>query len=168
VLALGLHRRSGLDQALAAWQREPRLPPLHIAGVDQGEVRVADWWRRVRADPALRDRVLLIGPAWGVAREDLLDRASVWLAPYPVDRDTAHRLCPLQVADAAGSGLPLVTSDLPSIRAMLPGAPAGYAAPDDPSALAARVLEALSAPRPAWSPRPGWADRADRLLEACP
>ena len=167
VVALGLHRRAGLDQALAAWQAEPRLPQLYIAGVDQGAVRLAAWRDRIAGDHRLNGRVILIGPAWGAEREDLLDRASVWLAPYPRDDDSVHRLCPLQVADAAGSGLPLVTSDLPSIRAMLQGVAAGYAAPHDPSALAGRVLEALSAPRPAWSPRPDWTDRADRLREAC-
>ena len=166
VLALGTHRRGGLDQALAAWRLEPTLPTLLIGGVDQGSSRVAGWRLRIEEDPLLRGRVELAGAAWGSAREDLLDRASVLLAPYPDDDDTARRLCPLQVADAAGSGLPLVTTDLPSIRALLEGVPAGYAPADEPSALAASVLEALSAPRPAFRPRPGWDHRAGRLLEA--
>ena len=168
VVAIGLHRRGGLDQALDAWRVDPELPPLHIAGADQDGVRTGVWRESIQLDPLLRGRILLVGPAWGEAREALLDRASVWLALYPRDPDTETRLCPLQVADAAGSGLPLVTSDLPSIRAMLVGVPAGYAPPDDPSALAARVKEAVRSGRPALDPRPSWADRAHCLLEASP
>ena len=47
VLALGLHRRGGLDDALLAWSRHPDLPPLRIAGRDQGGARVDGWQRRI-------------------------------------------------------------------------------------------------------------------------
>jgi len=166
VLAMGLHRRSGLDLALDAWSGDPTLPPLWIAGVDQGRVRTDAWADRIGADPRLADRVRLVGPAWGAERENLLDCVSLWLAPYPSDPDTRTRLCPLQVADAAGSGLPLVTTDLPSIRALLEGVPAGYAPADDPVALAARVRSALVGPPPRPTARPSWVDRARHLLEA--
>lgn len=166
VVAIGLHRRGGLEQALDAWASDPSLPPLHIAGEDQDSTRTQGWRARIERDPRIAGRIQLGGPAWGKAREDLLDRASVWLATYPDDDQTATRLCPLQVADAAGSGLRLVTTDLPSIRLLLEGAPAGYAPADDPAALAARVREALQAGSPGLSRRPSWADRARRLLDA--
>ena len=119
VLALGLHRRSGIDQALDAWRDDLNLPPLWIGGRDQGAMRTESWARSIDEDPRLQGRVRLLGPVWGEEREDLLDQVGAWLCLYPVDEDSPERLCPLQVADAAGAGLPLVASDLPSIRRLL-------------------------------------------------
>jgi glycosyltransferase involved in cell wall biosynthesis len=160
VLALGLHRRGGLDLALDAWAAAPDLPRLLIAGRDQGGERALAWAQRVVDDPALTGRVRFFGPAWGRDREDLLDEASVWLTLYPDDDDTRTRLCPLQVADAAGSGLPLVATDLPSIRAMTDAA--WLVDPLEPSALAAAVRQAIAAPR-RYTARPSWQDRAAML-----
>ncbi len=162
VLAMGLHRRGGLDAALDAWAMSPDLPPLLLAGRDQGGGRVDAWARRVQDDPALRGRVRFVGPAWGPAREALLDEAGAWLALYPDDEDTRTRLCPLQVADAAGAGLPLVVTDLPSTRALVEDA--FFASPGDPGALAAAVRAALASPRRC-APRPSWQDRAALLAE---
>ena len=165
VLALGLHRRSGLDDALDAWASAPTLPPLHIAGRDQGGVRVGAW--AVRLDAlGLTDRVKLMPPAWGVDREAILDGAACWLAAYPDDGDTRTRLSPLQVADALGSGLPLVAPDLPSVRDIAGDAPFHAYRPGDASSLAAAVHEALERPMvgdPARRPR--WLDRARALLD---
>lgn len=166
VVALGLHRRAGLDLALDAWALEPALPTLLLAGVDQDMVRVSAWAGRVRADARLLDRVEITGPAWGEAREDLIDRASAWLALYPSCDETVSRLCPLQAADAAGSGIIPVVTDLPSVRALLDGVPARYAAPHDALSVAREVTEALASEPAPFRPRPSWADRAIRLLEA--
>jgi hypothetical protein len=176
ILAIGLHRRGGLDLALRAWRRHADLPDLLIAGRDQGGERVAAWV--AQAD----SRVRLVGPAWGERREALLDACAALLALYPRDEDSERHLCPLQVADALGSGRPLVVSDLPSIRAQVGDAPVLWApAPavdsgPDPralgldsaaDALAAAVRRAAAAP-----PLLGaqtWAQRADVLLERlCP
>ncbi len=167
VVALGLHRRGGLDAAFSAWASDPTLPALRVAGRDQGGDRVDAWRARYGGLPG----VSFVGPAWGAAREDLLDTARVWLAPYPEDETTRTRLCPLQVADGLGSGLAVVAPNLPSIRAL-----AGDAAPrtlvlyrpDDPRALGAAIHRASAlAPAPS-SPRPRWVDRAKILIEARP
>ena len=165
VLALGLHRRGGLDDALDAWASSPTLPPLYIAGRDQGGVRVDAWAVRLEG-LGLLDRVKLVAPAWGSDRETLLDGAACWLAAYPDDSDTRTRLCPLQVADALGSGLPLVAPDLPSVRDLAGDAPFHAYDPGDASSLTAAVREALERPMvgdPARRPR--WTDRARALLD---
>lgn len=163
VVALGLHRRDGLELALEAWRRDPRLPPLWIAGEDQDHERVGRWADAVDRDPALQGRVRLVGAHWGPDREDLLDQAGAWLALYPRDDDTETRLCPLQAADAAGSGLPLVTTDLPSIRQLLGGRSARFVPPDDPDELASAVRSSLAEPRPPFVGRATWTDRARSL-----
>ncbi len=166
VLALGLHRRDGLDLALDAWAAEPALPPLWLVGRDQGAVRYDGWMSRIERDERLCDRVQLLGPSWGAAREDLLDTASVWLALYPEDDETRTRLCPLQVVDAAGSGLPVVVSESPSVSAAMGEFP--YRGVNDVASLVAAVQEACSHPRPlaTWSmSRPRWTDRAQALRD---
>jgi len=165
VLALGLHRRAGLDQALAAWRLAPDLPLLLIGGRDQGSLRTSAWEREVEADPALKGRVRFLGPFWGTHREDLLDSVGLWLCLYPRDEDSLTRLCPLQVADASGSGLPFVASDLPSIRHQLSEGPGELVAGEDPQLLAAAIRRGLdSAPSdPLQHPR--WHDRAKRLIQ---
>jgi len=65
VVAMGLHRRGGLDLALEAWRRHPDLPLLRVAGRDQGGARIGRWSQRIEDDPALRGRVELIGPRGG-------------------------------------------------------------------------------------------------------
>jgi glycosyltransferase involved in cell wall biosynthesis len=163
VLALGLHRRAGLDDALQAWKRHADLPPLVIGGRDQGGVRHSEWASRLAA-PGLAGRVTLLGPIWGLAREDLLDRCGVWLAPYPDDATTRTRLCPLQVVDALGSGLPVVAPKIPSVE-VLGGNPVLYR-PGDPDSLAAAVRAAKQSVTGHPSDRPRWADRGRQLLSA--
>jgi glycosyltransferase involved in cell wall biosynthesis len=166
VLALGLHRREGLDLALDAWASHAPLPPLWLVGRDQGAVRYDGWMNRIDRDQRLRGRVRLLGPCWGDAREDLLDSASLWLALYPEDDETRTRLCPLQVMDAAGSGLPVVASHLPSVRAALGDFP--YGRVRDVASLVAAVQHATAQPRPPAelaAGRPRWGDRAQVLRD---
>lgn len=163
VLALGLHRRSGVDDALAAWERHADLPTLLIGGRDQGGERHAGWAARL-AQPALAGRVRLIGPVWGQAREDLLDRCATWLAPYPSDATTRTRLCPLQVVDALGSGLPVVAPRIPCIEAL--GGHALLYEAGDPDGLAAAVRSARASESGHPVDRPRWADRGQQLLAA--
>jgi len=166
VLALGLHRRDGLDEVLDAWRLDPCLPTLLIAGRDQGGSRVARWRARL-TEQGLAGRVRLIGPRWGVARDDLLDTVSAWLAPYPDDATTRTRLCPLQVVDALGSGLPLIAPSLGSVQAAAAGAPWHEYTPGDPASLAAAVRGAVQSPRVSTpAGRPTWADRAHSLVAA--
>ena len=121
---------------------------------------------RIQGDAHLRGRVSLLGPRWGDAREDVVDAASLWLALYPEDDATRSRLCPLQVVDAAGSGVPVVATSLESVAAALGDFPYHKVAPGDPDSLARAILEATSSPRPGAqfaSRRPRWVDRAQDL-----
>lgn len=165
VLALGLHRRAGLDVALEAWRREPSLPTLLVGGRDQGGERARLWQEQVEADDRLRGRVRLLGPVWGEDRERLLDEAGLWLCLYPRDEDSVDRLCPLQVADAAGSGLPLVASDFPSVRGLLGEGLGLLVSPEDPELVARAVLLGLDSRPPDPLQRPRWQHRASRLIQ---
>ena len=99
--ALGLHRRSGIDQALDVGGMTWIFRRFGLEGVisdAHGVLGASD------DDPRLQGRIRMLGPVWGADREDLLDQVGAWLCLYPLDEDSPERLCPLQVADAAGSG----------------------------------------------------------------
>lgn len=165
VLALGLHRRAGLDQALEAWRASPDLPPLLLGGRDQGALRTSSWSREVDSDPSLRGRIRFLGPVWGSEREQLLDSVGLWLCLYPRDDDSIDRICPLQVADASGSGLPFVASDLPSIRHQLGVGCGELVEGEDPLTLAAAIRRGLDSAPSDPLKRPRWKDRAKRLIQ---
>jgi glycosyltransferase involved in cell wall biosynthesis len=166
VVAMGLHRRGGLDLALDAWAENPQLPPLWLVGRDEGGVRYDGWMRRIAADDRLRGRVSLLGPRWGAAREKLVDDAALWLALYPDDEDSRSCLCPLQVVDAAGSGLPVVATAIESVSAALGDFPHHPVVAGDPGSVALAVAAALAGPGPeptSAASRPRWVDRAGQL-----
>ncbi|MEE8469407.1 MAG: glycosyltransferase family 4 protein [Planctomycetota bacterium] len=56
---------------------------------------------------------------------------------------SARYTSPLKVFESMAAGLPLVASDLPSLREVLPGELAVFVAPDDPRALAAGIRRLL-------------------------
>lgn len=171
ILTMGLLRRDVLEPLLAVWAADPVLPPWWIVGRDEEGERLRRLQTAIAGEPRLAGRVRLLPPSWGQAREDLLDCCSVWLAPYPAEGDCPHHISPLQVADALGSGLPVVTTDLPSIRRLAgctsTGGASGlwFSAPDG-SRLAADLRAAREGgPRFEAAALPRWVDRARTILQ---
>ncbi len=148
-------RRLGLDAerplvvytgGLLAWKgvdllvdAAAELPDAEVAIVGGMDADVA----RLRERAAGRRNVRLLGfrppgevPAWVAA-------ADVGVVPnrsHPAI--SARYTSPLKVFEAMAVGLPLVASDLPSLREVL-GEDAVYFAPDDAAALAAALRRAL-------------------------
>jgi glycosyltransferase involved in cell wall biosynthesis len=86
---------------------------------------------------------------------------------------SARHTSPLKVFEAMACGLPLVASDLPSLRDALDESVAVFAAPDDPRALAAAIegllsdearLRGMRLAGPAKAARHSWDARAARIL----
>ena len=82
-----------------------------------------------------------------------------------LDEDASRYTSPLKAFAYLASKKPIAASDVPALREILEGA-AEFAAPDDPTALAAAITRALEAP-----PRPpaddhSWAARAGTILSA--
>jgi glycosyltransferase involved in cell wall biosynthesis len=81
---------------------------------------------------------------------------------------------PLKVFEAMAAGVPIVASDLPSLRDILtPGEEASFVAPDDPEALARGIADLLANPHARMqmgkrlrirAPRHSWQRRAQRLV----
>jgi glycosyltransferase involved in cell wall biosynthesis len=86
---------------------------------------------------------------------------------------SARYTSPLKVFEAMAMGLPLVVSDLPSLREVLTEDQARFVTPEDPTALAAAIRDLLARPEEraamaaalrAEAPRHTWDARARRLL----
>ena len=78
-------------------------------------------------------------------------------------RISSHYTSPLKVFEAMAAGLPLVASDLPSLRdAVGESAAARFVEPEDPAALAEGINELLGDP----AAREDMAQRAQRAVES--
>lgn len=60
-------------------------------------------------------------------------------------KESAHLTSPLKLFAFMASGIPIVASDVPAIREVLPEDAGTYVAPDNPKALADGIISALSA-----------------------
>jgi glycosyltransferase involved in cell wall biosynthesis len=136
ILAVGqVTPRKGLDVlARAATLLGARCPPVIVAG--------PDWWRapEVRAQIAELDRhsrVRLVGPIGDEELGNLYSHAT--LVCHPSRAEGFGMPC-LEAMDA---GVPLVASDLPSIRELTAGAAALFPV-DDAEALAGEIDRLLS------------------------
>lgn len=90
------------------------------------------------------------------------------------DRISAHFTSPLKLIEALGAGVPVVVSDLPSIREIVSEKEAFLVQPDDPLALAAGIRQAFEGvdvrvrrARNGWqrSKEFSWQKRADKIVE---
>jgi glycosyltransferase involved in cell wall biosynthesis len=136
VLAVGaMTPRKGFDVLAAATAMlGAGCPRVIIAGPDYWQ---ADEMRRAIADADVYGKVDVVGPVDDSTLAALYRRATVVCHPSRAEGFG------LTCLEAMRAGVPLVASDLPSVREMA-GAAAELVPPDDPEALAAslsRVLE---------------------------
>ncbi len=136
--------RKGVDTALAALRH---LPGRRLRLVGGGE-RLQ--WARDRARAlGVEDRVEFTGhrPHAQITAE--LSRARVGLCPLPegIDHVSARFTSPLKLLEMMAAGLPIVATDLPSVRAICRhGDQALLVAPDSPFALAQAAERLLTDP----------------------
>ena len=164
----GLLRWKGVDVLVEAARR---LTGVHVVIAGGMEADVAALRRRAEGVEGMRID--------GFQRPD---RAPLYLAAADVtvvpNRGepliSARYTSPLKVFEAMAVGLPLVVSDLPSLRDVLSEEQAAFVAPEDPAALAGALESVLQddARRAAMrrallsaAPRHTWDARAARLLD---
>jgi phosphatidylinositol alpha-mannosyltransferase len=150
--------RKGLDVLLAAMALLPESVHLLVAG--PGEIDV---------DPALGDRVTLLGLVDDETKAAFLRSADVYVAP-----NTGGESFGIVLLEAMAAGAPVVASDLDAFRRVLAGGRAGllFTVGDSP-ALARAVAELLDDPvrraelgqaAHAEARRYDWSTVADRII----
>ncbi|MDA0947948.1 MAG: glycosyltransferase, partial [Planctomycetota bacterium] len=163
----GLLRWKGVDVLVEAARELPGVQVLVVGGMDAD----VEALRRQAAGVSTVRIEGFLPPA-----EAPLYLAAADLTVVP-NRGTpaisARYTSPLKVFEAMAMGLPLVVSDLPSLREVLSEDQARFVTPEDPSALAAGIRDLLARPeeRAAMAaalrteaPRHTWDARARRLL----
>ena len=152
-----LHEQKGVDVLLAAFEIVARQHPtvrLVIAGPDYGVVL-----------PTLHDRVLRVGPVYGVDKRAALVDAACFCLP------SRHEGFSLAVLEALACGVPVVISTechFPEVAA----AGAGVVTAVTPAAVAAGLLRVLGEPsfrdhtRPMVAERYNWMTVAAQTIDA--
>jgi glycosyltransferase involved in cell wall biosynthesis len=173
-----LYAWKGFDLLLAAIARLPGRSLTVAGGGALGET-VSEELRAARGraeELGVSDRVRFLGQIPPDAVPALMARARVGVIPLPADVSVEARTftAPLKLFEFWASGVPVVASDLPSIRALVRDGQTGLIVPAEPDSLAKgidRLLEdpdlarslAESARREAASYT--WEDRASRILD---
>ncbi len=163
----GLLAWKGIDTAVAAARLLPAVTFVIAGGMRQDVARL----RRAAGDLA-NLRVDGFQPPERVPL--YLAAADLGLVPNLAEPAISARYTsPLKVFEAMAAGLPLVVSDLPSLREILDETQARFTPPGDHAALAAAIgvlladrplRSALSAAMSAAAPRHTWDARAKRIL----
>jgi len=169
-----LYRWKGVDSLIAAMALLPNRRLTIVGGNDANDAARA---QAHALEAGVADRVTFVGQVAPAAVGEWLRRARVGVVPLPsagfVEASTFTS--PLKVFELMQAGVPLVASDLPSIRELVRhGEHALLVTPDDPAALAAgiarvlddRALAARLVHAAALHVRAyTWERRAERLLE---
>ena len=124
----------GIGQELADFQQKYTAPHIHVI----------PFVRRERLARILKSADILVLPNSGRA---------------PI---SAHYTSPLKLFQYMASGVPIIASDLPSIREILDDATAYWFTPDDPRSLAAKIEAVLNEPEAAGQKALAACERAKR------
>ena len=176
VYAGQLYRWKGIDTLLEAFARLPGANLTIVGGRgDAGDPDLAACRERV-AELGIAERVDLAGYVPHASVRARIAEAAVAVVPLPDNLMARYFTSPLKVFDYMAAGVPIVASDLPSIREVLTdGDNALLVPPDDPDALASAIRRLLVNPgladrlrRTAFERVAGytWDARAARIIEA--
>jgi glycosyltransferase involved in cell wall biosynthesis len=176
VYAGQLYRWKGIDTLLEAFARLPGTNLTIVGGRgDAGDPDLAACRERV-AELGIAERVDLAGYVPHASVRARIAEAAVAVVPLPDNLMARYFTSPLKVFDYMAAGVPIVASDLPSIREVLTdGDNALLVPPDDPDALASAIRRLLVNPgladrlrRTAFERVAGytWDARAARIIEA--
>lgn len=115
------------------------LPPeVRVVVIGGTAQEVADAKKR-------HPQVLYLGPRPYAELPDNLAAADMLVLPNTATSDVSLRFTsPLKLFAYMASGVPIVASDLPSIREVLDESTAYFARPDDPASFAATIVRAAS------------------------
>jgi glycosyltransferase involved in cell wall biosynthesis len=133
-----LYEWKGADTLAAAAQFVPEAEFAFVGGTDTDVARFKQRWgssANIRiVGHVTHDRV----PLWQSA-------ADVLVLPNSAKEEiSVHYTSPMKLFEYMASARPIVASDLPSIREVLPEGVGYFAIPDDPASLAEQVKSALS------------------------
>lgn len=131
-----LHPRKGAETLAEAAQLVPDVVFIFAGAVEPTR---AEFWSRVPAR--------FMGQIPHEKVVECLKAVDVLVIPNSArDEDSARYGSPMKLFEYMGSGTPVVASDVPAIADILPQDSAFFAKPDDPTALADAIKEALTSP----------------------
>lgn len=170
----GLLEWKGVDLLVDAARQLPELTFLIAGGMDADVAKLRARYKSNRGDGA-PDNVRLDGFVAPKDVRDYLSAADLGIVPNrSKPAISAKYTSPLKVFEAMDAGLPLVVSDLPSLREILDDSEACYYAPDDAAALARAITKvmgdeglraSMASKMKARAKNHSWDARAKRILD---
>jgi len=129
----------GVDKLLAAFRQVPGEVKLLLAGPEHEP----GFTRRIQEEASRDRRVVLAGVVTGEAIEELFSNAAAFVLPSLLEGN------PLVLLEALSYGLPVIASDLPSVREAASAAPdlVSLVPPGAVDALRDRLAEELASSR---------------------
>ncbi len=133
-----LGRRKGVHVLLEAVARSRSKWRLLLAGGEE-EAGFADWTRSEVARLGIQDRVELLGPIVGAAKQSLLARSDAFVLP-----SLAEGL-PMALLEAMAAGLPVVVTSVGAMPEVVRNEREGLVVPPDDAAALALALDRVAA-----------------------
>ena len=118
------------------------LPGRRLTLVGGNEAADVERLRKLAAGLGVAERIEFVGQVPPHAVASFLDRARVGVVPLPQEGfvEAAHFTSPLKIFELMRSGVPIVATDLPSVRELVRhGEHAVLVRPDSPEALAGGI-----------------------------
>lgn len=157
----------GIDESISAVamlrERGVRVRFLAVGGTPEELERYA---------PQAKDGILLKGHHPQTELKRFYAAADILLMPFPYTEHYAKYMSPLKLFEYLMSGIPMVVTELPSVRDILSEREAAFATPGDASSLADAILRCIEHPSDAMSrasaakalsSRYTWSERARRI-----
>jgi glycosyltransferase involved in cell wall biosynthesis len=131
-------------------------------------------WRQRAGELKVQDRIIFQGQVTPQKVREFLHEGTVGVLPLTKDLISASFTSPLKLFEYMAAGIPIVASDLPSMREILnPGINAVLVKPDDPEALALgiralladrKLADQLSRQASADAAQYSWMNRGKRII----
>ncbi|MDE2116365.1 MAG: glycosyltransferase, partial [Patescibacteria group bacterium] len=165
-----LYPWKGVDTVIGAAAERPEETFLIIGGTDEDRARYADIVRR----RGLKN-VIILGHVRHELIPHILKASDALLLPNaPISKESERYTSPLKMFEYMASSVPIIASDLPSIRETLSGETATFFKAGDPAALARAIGAAFADPKASAEKaekarvlveRYSWKGRAEAILQ---
>lgn len=131
----------GIDVALASLKGLRPETELVLIGGDQKDI---DSYKKLAKELGVHERVQFTGRVPYSSIPLYLKACDVLIAPFPETEHYKYFMSPLKLFEYMASGVPIIASDLPSLREIVDESMVNFVIPDDPKDLSRIITDVLN------------------------
>jgi len=133
----------GIDTALKSFKSFKGKATLVLVGGHETDI---EFYKKIARDLAIAERVIFVGRVSPSMVPFYLKSFDVLIAPFPENQHYKYYMSPLKLFEYMASGVPIILSDLPSLREIVDKSSATFFQPGNPEDLAVAINHALNNP----------------------